>query len=90
MTFEPRATSKSERDVEYKELCQNLDLSSRDNHMKYERKYFAVVGEGTRSALTNYLTNYDLIQWDEYVNVLQNSWKRQRNIGKVLAKTRSG
>lgn len=42
-----------------------LDLSAQDNHSKYERKYFAVVGEGTKTAFSNYLQNYDNINWKE-------------------------
>jgi len=40
-----------------------FDLSARDNHSKFERPHFAVVGEGTKRANNNYRTNYDLIDW---------------------------
>ena len=40
-----------------------FDLSAQDNHAKYERPHFAVVGEGTRSARENFERGYDLIDW---------------------------
>ena len=40
-----------------------FDLSAQDNHAKYERPHFAVVGEGTKTASSNYRINYDLIDW---------------------------
>ena len=40
------------------------DVSAQDNHAKSERAHFAVVGEGTRSALDAYRVNYSLIDWE--------------------------
>ena len=40
-----------------------FDLSAQDNHAKYERPHFAVVGEGTKSARENFERGYDLIDW---------------------------
>lgn len=40
-----------------------FDLSAQDTHHKYERYRFSVVGEGTRSATENFLTNYERIAW---------------------------
>ena len=44
-------------------LTHALDLSAQDHHSKSERDHFAVVGEGTRTAIESYRTNFDLIDW---------------------------
>lgn len=40
-----------------------FDQSAQDHHMKYERAHFAVVGEGSTSAIDNYRRGYDAIDW---------------------------
>lgn len=42
-----------------------FDLSAKDNHSKFERASFSVVGEGTRSANERYRRGYSRINWDE-------------------------
>ena len=42
-----------------------FDLSAQDNHMKYERPSFTVVGEGSKAAIDNYRENYDKIDWSK-------------------------
>jgi len=42
-----------------------FDLSAQDNHSKFERPHFAVVGEGTKAAQDAYRENYDKINWSE-------------------------
>jgi len=42
-----------------------FDLSAQDNHAKYERAHFAVVGEGTKAAFENYREGYSKINWSE-------------------------
>lgn len=37
----------------------DFDLSAQDNHMKYERAHFAVVGEGSRSAQDAYRDGWE-------------------------------
>mgnify|MGYP001591708271 FL=1 len=53
------------QDYVHRGICANLDLAAQDNHSKFERGHFAVVGEGTRSALANYRENYSKISWKE-------------------------
>ena len=36
-----------------------FDLSAKDNHMKYERSHFAVVGEGTKSSQDAYRKGWE-------------------------------
>jgi len=52
---EQRAVS----DAVMNERHKMFDLQAKDNHMKYERAKFAVVGEGTRSAQENYRAGYE-------------------------------
>jgi hypothetical protein len=40
-----------------------FDRAARDKTMKYERFSFAVIGEGSTSALSAYRRNYDSIDW---------------------------
>jgi len=40
-----------------------FDLSAQDNHSKFERPHFSVVGEGTKLAQDAYRDNYDKIDW---------------------------
>lgn len=53
------------QDYVHKGICANLDLAAQDNHSKFERQHFAVVGEGTKSALASYRSNYDRINWQD-------------------------
>jgi len=47
------------------ERHRGFDLSAQDNHSKYERPHFAVLGEGSKSANENYARNYELIDWSK-------------------------
>ena len=42
-----------------------FDLSAQDNHSKFERPSFSVVGEGTKSANDAYRENYTKIDWSQ-------------------------
>ena len=69
-TLEPQgdlalARRRAAQDYVHKGICANLDLAAQDNHSKFERPHFAVVGEGTKSALASYRSNYDRINWKE-------------------------
>ena len=50
-------------DAVMEERHQGFDLSAQDNHAKYERPSFTVVGEGSRAANDTYRDNYDKIDW---------------------------
>jgi len=45
------------------ERHRGFDLSAQDNHSKFERPHFAVLGEGSKSANENYQQGYALIDW---------------------------
>ncbi len=47
------------------ERHRGFDLSAQDNHMKYERPSFIVVGEGSKSANDNYRENYEKMDWSK-------------------------
>ena len=59
------AAQRAVQDTVMEEQHRQFNLSAQDTHMKYERTHFAVVGEGTKSALTNYRENYSNINWKE-------------------------
>lgn len=45
------------------QLTHDFDISAQDTHSKSERAHFAVVGEGSRSAMEAYRANYETIDW---------------------------
>ena len=53
----------SASDAVMAERHRGFDLSAQDNHMKYERPSFSVVGEGSKSANEKYQRGYALIDW---------------------------
>jgi hypothetical protein len=58
---EERTLRRKAQDAHLVERHRNFDLSAQDNHMKYERAHFAVVGEGTRTAQENYRAGWERI-----------------------------
>ena len=50
---------KAASDAVMAERHREFDLSSKDNHFKYERAHFAVVGEGTKSARKAYSEGWE-------------------------------
>ena len=58
-----RDVQRAVQDVQLSERHAGFDAGAQDNHMKYERPNFTVVGEGTKSANDNYRINYDRIDW---------------------------
>jgi hypothetical protein len=56
-----RTLRRKAQDAHLVERHRNFDLSAQDNHMKYERAHFAVVGEGTRTAQENYRAGWERI-----------------------------
>ena len=65
-TDQDKAEVKARKDASNAEAYERhhgFNLSAQDNHMKYERPSFTVVGEGTKSANDNYRDNYDKIDW---------------------------
>ncbi len=57
------AANRRAQDAIMAERHHNWDVSAQDNHSKFERAHFAVVGEGTRSAQEAYRANFSLIDW---------------------------
>jgi len=57
------ATNRAVQDAIMSERHRGFDLSAKDNHMKYERPKFAVVGEGTKTANDKYHAGYAKIDW---------------------------
>lgn len=57
-TIAARRLAQDRRDAA---LHRQFDLSSQDTHVKSERLTFAVVGEGTRTAIDNYRAGWDRI-----------------------------
>lgn len=49
------------QDTVLAERHHNFDLQAQDNTMKYERPHFAVVGEGTRTAIERYHIGWERI-----------------------------
>ena len=45
------------------ERHRGFDLSAQDNHSKFDRPFFVVLGEGSKSANENYQQGYALIDW---------------------------
>jgi len=56
---------KDASNAEAYERHHGFNLSAQDNHSKFERPHFAVVGEGTKAAQDAYRENYDKINWSE-------------------------
>lgn len=59
------AAQRAVQDAVMTERHHGFDLSAKDHHMKYERKQFAVVGEGTKSAQDKYREGYAKISWKD-------------------------
>jgi hypothetical protein len=59
------ARNRRTQDTVMAERHRGFDLSARDNHMKYERPSFSVVGEGTREAQTAFHRGYTRIDWSK-------------------------
>ena len=57
------AAQRAVQDTVMAEQHRQFDLSAKDNHAKYERASFIVVGEGSHDALDAYRTNYERIDW---------------------------
>jgi len=53
------------QDAVMAERHRGFDLSAKDNHAKYERWSFSVVGEGTRTAQEAFRRGYELIDWSK-------------------------
>ncbi len=51
------------QDVGHEDFTEQMDLSAQDNHMKYERPSFSVVGEQTKSSNEKYAEGYERIDW---------------------------
>ena len=53
------------QDLGHEGLTRQLDISSQDTHMKYERYSFSVIGEGTQSTNQKYREGYTQIDWSK-------------------------
>ena len=65
-TFLKQVQQKSDRcekNRKVREFTEQMDLSAQDNHMKYERASFSVVGEQTKSSNQKYAEGYERIDW---------------------------
>jgi hypothetical protein len=51
------------QDVQREEKHRQWDLQAQDKTPKSARFHFAVVGEGSRTALENFLNGYEAIDW---------------------------
>ena len=60
-----RDVQRAVEDTVLSERHAGFDLSAQDNHSKFERPHFAVLGEGTKSANENYRQGYALIDWSK-------------------------
>ena len=58
-----RKAQRAVQDVALAEMRHEFDSSAKDNHAKYERCHWAVVGEGSQSANANYARGYAKIDW---------------------------
>ena len=56
---------KAENATLLEERHAGFDLAAQDLTPKYGRPHFAVVGEGSKSANSNYAKNYDCIDWSK-------------------------
>ena len=54
---------KDASNTEAYERHHGFNLSAQDNHSKFERPHFSVVGEGTKVSQDAYRANYDKIDW---------------------------
>ncbi len=52
-----------EKNRKVREFTEQMDLSAQDQHMKYERASFSVVGEQTKSSNEKYAEGYERIDW---------------------------
>ena len=59
------AAQRAVQDAVMAERHAGFDLSAKDNHMKYERPQFAVVGEGTKKAQDLYRQGYARTDWSK-------------------------
>ncbi len=57
------AAQRAMQDIALGAMRKDFDTSAKDNHAKYERFHFAVIGEGSRRALDAYRKGYDRIDW---------------------------
>lgn len=73
MTDGELAANRRAQDHVMAERHAGFTRAAQDTTMKYERRSFAVVGEGSQSALSAYRTNYDLITWGESDELCQHS-----------------
>ena len=56
---------KTATDAVLAERHAGFDRAAQDRTPKYHRPHFAVVGEGSKSANSNYAENYDRINWSK-------------------------
>jgi hypothetical protein len=58
-----RDARRAAQDARDAQRHRDFSLSAQDQHHKWERAHFSVVGEGSRSANENFRSNYDRIDW---------------------------
>ena len=58
-------TRRAATDAQLSERHAGFDLAAHDKTPKYHRPHFAVVGEGTKDAQSNYAKNYEKINWSK-------------------------
>ena len=54
-----------EANKKHREFTEQMDLSAQDNHAKFERASFIVVGEGSKSSNEKYAEGYERIDWNK-------------------------